>query len=196
MTVTFLAQASPDAGLRHVAQYSARLSYVFMCLTLCWGVLTATGWVRNITGRKALRGSHLALAMLTLAFGVVHALCFLFLSSGALSLAYETIPFFVPGALVRHELGIVGLELMLAIAITATLHRFTSYRRWLWLHRMAYAAVGLTAVHSLFGAIENGNLATDWLIGTTLLVPTVLLSVLRFVPTRALERIGLLEEQI
>lgn len=197
MTVTFLAQApSPDDGLRHVAQYSARLSYVFMCLTLCWGVLTATGWIRNITGRKALRGSHLALATLMLAFGTVHALCFLFLSSGALSLAYLTIPFFVPGALVRHELGIVGLELMLAIAITAGLQRFTSYRRWLWLHRTAYVAVGLTALHALFGAIANGNLSVDWLLGGALLVPTVLLSLLRFLPTQTLERMGLLEEQI
>ncbi|HET6499476.1 MAG TPA: hypothetical protein VFG87_01825 [Amycolatopsis sp.] len=198
MTAMLLAQAQaqPDAGLRHVAQYSARLSYVCMCLTLCWGVLTATGWVRNITGRKALRGSHLALATLTLAFGGVHALCFLFLSTGALSLAYITIPLFVPGALARHELGIVGFELMLAIALTASLYRFTSYRRWLWLHRLAYLAVGLTAVHSLLGAIANGHLAVDWLIGITLLVPTVTLSVLRFLPVRTLERIGLLEEQV
>src|SRR5438093_7242667 len=134
MSVSYLAQASAqDSGLRTIAQYSARLSYVFMCLTLWWGVLTATGWIRNVTGRKALRGSHLALATLTLAFGLVHAMAFLFLSSGALSLAYLTIPF-LPGTLGRHLLGILGFELMLAIALTASLYRFTSYRRWLWLH--------------------------------------------------------------
>src|SRR5439155_4836628 len=146
-------------------------------------------------GRKALRGSHLALATLTLAFGLVHAMAFLFLSSGALSLAYLTIPF-LPGTLGRHLLGILGFELMLAIALTASLYRFTSYRRWLWLHRVAYLAVPVTAIHSFFGAIANGHLAVDWLAGITLLVPTITLSVLRFLPVRMLERIGLLEEQV
>ena len=28
-----------DAGVRHVAQISARLAYATMCATLCWGVL-------------------------------------------------------------------------------------------------------------------------------------------------------------
>lgn len=191
-----LAQASGDDGLRHIAQYSARLSFVFMCLTLAWGVFTATGWIRNLTGRKAVRGSHMVMATLTLAFGGIHALCFLFLSSGALSFAYIAVPFSVPGALARHEFGVIGFELMLTIALTASLYRFTSYRRWLYLHRIAYLAVPLTAIHSFFGAIANGHLALDWLVGTILLVPALLLSVLRFLPVHALERIGLIEEQV
>ena len=195
MTTAVLAQASTDAGLRSVAQMSARLAYVFMCLTLCWGVLTATGWVRNITGRKALRGSHMVLATLTLAFGVVHAAAFYFLSVGAFSVVQLTVPF-LPGGLARHALGIIGLELMLAIAITASTHRFIAYRRWLWLHRLAYLAIPLLAIHSFFGAIANGHLSVLWLAGITLLVPTLTLSVLRFLPSRALERIGLVEELV
>nr|WP_236788313.1 ferric reductase-like transmembrane domain-containing protein [Amycolatopsis sp. GM8] len=190
-----MAQQSSDTGLRSVAQMSARISYVFMCLTLCWGVLTATGWVRNLTGRKALRGGHMVMATLTLAFGVVHAASFYFLSVGAFSIARLTVPF-LPSGLARHAFGIIGLELMIAIAITAGMHRFIAYRRWLWLHRLAYLAIPLLAVHSFFGAIANGHLAVLWLGGITLLVPVVTLSVLRFLPSRALERIGLVEELI
>jgi sulfoxide reductase heme-binding subunit YedZ len=195
LTTVVLAQANTDDGLRTVAQLTARLAYVFMCLTLCWGVLTATGWVRNVTGRKALRSSHTALAMLTLAFGVVHAAGFYFLSNGALTLVYLMVPL-APGSLLRHTLGVVGLELMIAIAVTAGLHRFTSYRRWLWLHRLAYVAIPLLAIHSLFGAIANGNLQVLWLGGITILVPTLFLALLRFAPTRLLERIGLVEELV
>lgn len=190
-----LAQQATDAGLRSVAQISARIAYVFMCLTLCWGVLTATGWVRGITGRKALRGGHVVLATLTLAFGIVHAAVFYFLSVGAFSIARLTVPM-LPGSLARHSLGIIGLELMLAIALTAGMHRFITYRRWLWLHRLAYLAIPLLAIHSLFGAIANGHLSVLWLAGITLLVPTITLSVLRFLPARALERMGLVEELI
>ncbi|GAA5164382.1 hypothetical protein [Amycolatopsis dongchuanensis] len=195
MTTSVLAQSTTDAGLRGVAQMSARLAYVFMCLTLCWGVLTATGWVRNITGRKALRGSHMVLATLTLAFGIVHAAAFHFLSLGAFSVVQLSVPF-LPGGLARHAFGIIGLELMLAIALTASTHRFIAYRRWLWLHRLAYLAIPLLAIHSFFGAIANGHLSVLWLAGITLLVPTFTLSVLRFLPSRALERIGLVEELV
>ncbi|TNC27672.1 ferric reductase-like transmembrane domain-containing protein [Amycolatopsis alkalitolerans] len=193
--VTVLAQQDTDDGLRIVAQLSARLAYVFMCTTLCWGVLTATGWVRNITGRKALRSSHIAMAMLTLAFGVVHAGAFYFLSNGAFTLARLTVPF-LPGTLARHAFGIIGLELMVAIVLTAGLYRFTTYRRWLWLHRLAYAAIPLLAIHSLFGAMANGNLQVLWLGGITLIVPTIVLAILRFLPGRWLERIGLVEELV
>jgi sulfoxide reductase heme-binding subunit YedZ len=41
-----------DLGVKGMAQTSARIAYAFMCLTLCWGVLTATGWIKSITGRK------------------------------------------------------------------------------------------------------------------------------------------------
>ncbi|WP_039791948.1 MULTISPECIES: ferric reductase-like transmembrane domain-containing protein [Amycolatopsis] len=188
-----LAQQTADTGLRGVAAFSARLAYAFMCLTLCWGVLTATGWVRNITGRKALRSGHIALATLALAFGAIHALSFLFLTSGAFTVAQLTVPL---TGLARHSFGIIGIELMLAVALTAGLQRYTAYRRWLWVHRLAYPAVALTALHSFFGAIANGHLALLWLGGITLLVPTVTLAVLRFLPARVLERIGLVEELV
>lgn len=190
-----MAQSSTDTGLRSVAQLSGRIAYVFMCLTLCWGVLTATGWVRNLTGRKALRGGHMVMATLTLAFGVVHAASFYFLSMGAFSVARLTVPL-LPGTLARHSFAIIGLELMIAIALTAGLHRFIAFRRWLWLHRLAYLAIPLLAIHSFFGAIANGHLSMLWLGGITLLVPTITLSILRFLPSRALERLGLVEELV
>jgi sulfoxide reductase heme-binding subunit YedZ len=194
-TVSVVAQSSPDTGVRSIAALSARVAYTFMCQTLCWGVLTATGWIRRLGERKALRSGHMSLAMLTLSFAVVHALCFLFLSSNAWKFTQLVIPL-MPGTFVRHTMGIVALELMLAIAITACLHRWTAYRRWLWLHRLAYPAVGLGAVHSLFGATANGHLSVLWLAGITLLVPVMTLTVLRFLPGRMLERIGLVEERV
>jgi sulfoxide reductase heme-binding subunit YedZ len=184
-----------DTGVRQIAALSARVAYTLMCLTLCWGVLTATGWVRRLGERKTLRNGHMGLAMLTLAFGVVHAISFLFITSGTFSMTMLMVPM-MPGTHFRHTLGIVGLELMIAIAITACMHRWTAYRRWMYLHRTAYIAVAALAVHSVFGAIANGHLAILWLAGITLLVPVVTLSVLRFLPERMLERIGLVEERI
>jgi len=188
-------QATPDSGVRSIAQFSARCGYALMCLTLSWGVFTRTGWVARFGDRKTLRSGHMVLGTLTLVFGVVHAMCFLFLTTGAFGLAEITIPL-LPGGLVRHALGIVGLEVMLAVALTSGIYRWTAYRRWVWLHRLSYPAVGLTAVHSWFGAMANGNLAILWVGGLSLLVPALTLTVLRFAPSRVLTRVGLAEEDV
>ncbi|HJP73720.1 MAG TPA: hypothetical protein VJ914_05595 [Pseudonocardiaceae bacterium] len=189
-----LAATTPhDAGVRQAAVLSARLAYVLTCATLVWGVLVATGWLHRMTGRHATRSSHLVLATLAIAFGALHAAVFVFLTGPTqFSVADLTIPF--ADGLLRHAAGIIGIEVMLAIALSMMVQRFVSYRRWLWLHRMAYPAVLLVIVHSFFGAMANGHLEQVWLAGLTVLTPTVAVAVLRFIPAKVLVNAGLVEE--
>jgi sulfoxide reductase heme-binding subunit YedZ len=177
-----------------VAQLSARTAYVLMCLTLCWGVFVSTGWVRRISGRQATRSSHMVLATLTLAFGILHAASFLFLTDVSFNIWMLTIPL-VDGGTGRWALGIVGTELMLAISISVGLQRFFRYRRWLWLHRLGYLAVLLTGLHAFIGADVNGHLGDLWLVGLAFAVPTALIALLRFVPAGVLTSAGLVEEE-
>lgn len=185
-----LAQAAAEPGVRAVAALSARFAYGLMCLTLCLGVMTVTGWGRHAVSRKAMRAAHLSLATLTIVFAVVHAVCFRFLPSGPMPLEHLLVPN------VRHGLGVVSLYLMVAIALSACLHGWTAYRRWVWLHRTAYLAIPLGALHSLLGALANGHLSVLWLGGITLLVPAVTLAVLRALPARTLERLGVETEKV
>ena len=178
-----------DIGVREVAALSARASYVFMCLTLCWGVLTATGWIKRLTGLQAIRSAHMILATFTLATGITHAVVFLLLREQGLDVFGIAIPF---SGLARHALGILGLEIMIAITITTGMRRFIRYRNWLRFHQLAYVAVGMVVVHSWFGAIHNGHLALLWLGGITVLTPAVTLTALRFLPPKMLIRAGLL----
>lgn len=178
-----------DIGVREVAALSARAAYVLMCLTLCWGILTATGWVRRLTGHQAIRGGHMMLAAFTLTTGLIHAAVFVLLREQALTAAEIIVPF---SGRFRHTLGILGLELMLAITVAVGLRRWMRYRNWLRFHQLAYLAVALVVVHSWFGAVANGHLALLWLGGITVLSPAVTLTALRFLPPRLLIRAGLL----
>ena len=189
---TVVAATSYDAGVRAVSALSARMAYVATCLTLCWGVLTATGWVHRLTGRQALRGGHIVLATFTLATGLTHGLAFLLLDSGGLGFLQVVLPF-VDGGLARHALGIVGLELMIAVAITAGLHRVLETSQWVNFHRFSYVGVWLVAMHSWLGAAANGSVSTLWLGGITLLAPAITLTVLRFLPPEPLAKIGLVD---
>ena len=181
-TITTIALPQHDIGIREVAALSARVAYVLMCFTLCWGILTATGWVRRATGHQAIRSGHMMLAVLTLATGTTHAAVFVLLREQSLSLASVALPF---SGRWRHGLGILGLELMIAITLTVGLRRFVRYRRWLRFHQLAYVAVAMVVVHSWFGAVANGHLSVLWLAGITALVPAVTLTVLRVLPQRS-----------
>jgi ferredoxin/DMSO/TMAO reductase YedYZ heme-binding membrane subunit len=183
--------SSHDEGVGELAVLSGRLTYVAMCLTLCWGVLTATGWVRRFTGHQPLRTGHVLLAAFTLALGVLHGLSFLYLEDDVFTVARLVVPFY--DGTFRHAAGIAGLELVIAVSITAGLRRGGADRRWLRFHQAGYFAIGLLAVHAWLGAVENGHLAAVWLGGITILVPPVLLSVLRVLPATALVRAGLLD---
>jgi methionine sulfoxide reductase heme-binding subunit len=193
LIATSTVHSAHDSGVRQVAALSARLAYALMCLTLVWGIFTATGWVTKLTGRQAVRSSHMMMATFTLAFGGIHAACFLFLtdSDEIFSWANLTIPL-VDGGQLRWALGIVGIELMTAITASTGLVKYFVYRRWLRLHQTAYIAVGLTILHSWFGAVANGHLSIVWLGGLTLMIPTVVLAVLRWVPSKTLVGAGLI----
>ncbi|MEJ2853641.1 MULTISPECIES: ferric reductase-like transmembrane domain-containing protein [unclassified Saccharothrix] len=169
-----------------VAPWSGRIAYVAMCLTICWGVLTATGWIRGLTGRRGSRLAHQVLGTFSVVLGLTHAVAFAV--GGALPWHAVVLPI---GAL-RHGLGVLGLELMIAVAVTAALQRSTFYRSWLPLHRLAYAAVWLGAMHAWLGAAANGTVPVLWLAGITVLVPTITLTLLRFLPPRTLVRLGII----
>jgi ferredoxin len=185
----YLALPQHDIGIREVAALSARCSYVLMCFTLCWGIFTATGWIRRLTGYQAVRSGHMILAILTLSTGVTHAGIFLLLREQGLSMIGITVPF---SGLFRHALGIMGLEVMIAITVAVGFKRFVAYRKWLRFHQLAYVAVAMVVVHSWFGAIANGHLAVVWLTGITVLVPAATLSLLRLLPPRWLIKAGML----
>lgn len=188
-----------DAGVKKMAQISARLAYVLMLMTLFWGVLIATGWAQRLTGREGLKNGHMVLATLAISFGMMHAFAFTLLRAAPAE--YSPFNFirliipFIDGGLVRHAFGIVGLELMAAIAITASVRHKVFYRKWLRFHQVAYAAVAVTVVHSWLGAIANDNLSILWLAGLTLLIPVVTVSVARFMPPEMLQKIGMLEAE-
>jgi len=192
--VQFAAPESPhDFGVHQVAALSARLAFAFLCVGLCWGVLTSTGWLQRVTGRQATRSSHLVLVTLAMAFAAVHALAFLFMQDKRFDVASLVIPLY--GAELGEAPGIVGFELMLAIVVSTALQRLLRHRRWLWLHRLAYPALGLSVLHSFVGAWIDGHLAGLWLAGLAILVPTLMLVALRFAPPRVLTEIGLVRAE-
>lgn len=185
-----VAESPHDAGVHQVAALSARTAFVFMCLGLCWGTFTSTGWLHRLTGRQATRSSHLVFVTLALGFATLHAAAFLFMDGGRFTIGDLCVPLRIGG--IPVALGIVALELMFAIALSNLARRWLRHRRWLVLHRFGYPAIALGVLHSVAGAMVDDHLSALWLLGLACLVPTALVIVLRFLPARVLTGVGLL----
>jgi methionine sulfoxide reductase heme-binding subunit len=183
-----------DAGVLQLGAVSGRFAYALMCLSLTWGVLVTAGWAGRLTGgRPALRTGHVVTSTLTLAFVFSHMISFMFLRADTWSFIEVFVPF-NGGVQLRHTMGILAFEAMLAFSIAVGLRRWLSYRQWLGLHRLSYVAFGLGVVHSWVGAYNNGTLSGLWLLGITFLVPALTVAGLRFMPARALTGSGLFDE--
>ncbi|MBP2477459.1 sulfoxide reductase heme-binding subunit YedZ [Crossiella equi] len=188
-----LAAAVADEGVAAASALSGRIAYVLMCLTLCWGVFTSSGWVRRATGRQVVRSGHLVLATVTLAFVVSHGLTLLFLREQRFGLLSLVLPV-AAGAPFRQVLGALAVELMLVVALSALVRKVIGYRRWLWLHRLAYPAAAIGVLHAVLSALAAGSLQVVGLAGLTALVPVLVLTLLRFLPARVLVAARIIEE--
>lgn len=180
-----------DSGALAAAALSGRAAYVLMCLTVCWGVLNATGWTHKMSGHQAVRSTHMVLATATLVTACTHAAVFQLLHHRIITVYQEVMPF--ADDTWRHAAAIVSLELMLVVGITGGMHRLFRYRSWLRLHQLSYVAVVLGAVHSWIGAYFNGHLDIIWLAGITVTVPAVTCVGLRVAPAGWLVAAGIVE---
>jgi len=184
-------EAEHDAGVLDMTHLTARLAYAMMCLTLTWGVFTSMGWVNRLTGRQALRSSHMVFATLTIGFASVHGLSFLLLKNGGFSAIQLVIPFQTE---LRNTLGTLALEGLVVASVGIGLRKWMTYYRWLWLHRLAYPAFALGVLHALLEAVADGSMSAVWIGGITLLIPPITAAALRMLPTRALATTGLIED--
>lgn len=193
LTTLAAAESPHDHGVHQVAALSARTSFVFLCLGLCWGTFTSTGWLHRLTGRQATRSSHMVFVTLGVGFAMIHAVAFLLMEANPFGLADLSVPLRAGGLPVA--LGIVGLEIMLVILLSNLVQRWLRHRQWLRLHRFGYPAIALAVAHAVVGAMVDGNLAALWLFALVVIVPTALVIALRFLPVGLLTGAGLLKAE-
>jgi sulfoxide reductase heme-binding subunit YedZ len=170
-----------DQGVRHIATIAGYLSYGLMALTVCFGVLTTTGWARTMVKRQTLQGGHMLLAVVSLTFGCLHALAYVFQTGEHFTWVQAVIPF-AGGGEPEVAMGIVGLELALAVSVSIWLQRRLGYRRWHVLHYLAYVAFALSLAHTVATSAEVQALGLVGIAVAGCAGACLLLGVLRTLP--------------
>ena len=168
-----------DGPLRKFAALAGYVSYGLMGASMVWGLTLTTGIAQRYIKRATVYGGHMTLTVTTLAFTALHALSYVFQVNEHFSVVDAVVPF---AGEAEVALGIVGFELMAAVAFSLWVQRRLGYRRWHYLHLLAYPAFGLGLVHVFATSSEAraGGLITVALVGTAAVL--VVLTVLRFLP--------------
>src|SRR5262249_39091185 len=135
--------------LRYTTRATGLVALVLLTAGLCAGLLTsvrfaAHGWPSFVT--VAL---HRRLALIALAFTVLHVLTTVLDSFVAIPLIDAFIPFIGSYRPFWLGLGAVSFDLMLALVITSLLRARMSLRSWRLVHWSAYAGWPVAVVHGL-----------------------------------------------
>lgn len=132
------------------------VSLLLLTGVVCLGVLTSVRWSAPTWPRFLTAHLHRNLALLSVAFVALHVLSAVldpFVELGWLTLI---VPFSSVYRQVWLGLGVLSVDLVLAIIVTSLLRARIGLRTWRAVHWLAYAAWPLALLHG-FGTGTDGN---------------------------------------
>ena len=172
---------SPDGPIRKVAALAGYVAFGIMAMTISWGVLTTTGFARRWVDRQTMIAGHMVLAIIFLTFGWVHGMVYIFQTQEQFGIAKVFVPF-IQGGEIEVALGIVGLELATAVAISLMIQRRLSYRTWHFVHWLAYPAFAFSLAHTITTSPEVRALGLVGITVAAISLVVIALAVLRVLP--------------
>jgi ferredoxin len=185
---------SAQQSVHLVAASVGFTSLVLLWLTVVWGTLLRVGWGLTRVRHQTLYGVHQTLTLLGLTLGIVHAVAQLAVPNGPVRLVDEWLPFTNGRDPFGIGVGVISLEMLIALAVSVLIQRALGYHRWRMLHITAYLAFTLLCAHVLISGSDTKStlvraiVAAGWLSVLLLRVATTYRAA--GVPKRAAERVA------
>jgi predicted ferric reductase len=156
---------SQQAGVHLVAATVGFISLFLLWLSVLCGIVLRNGWNATRIRHATVYGLHRGVSMLGLTLGAVHAFAQLAAPGGVVRLVDEFVPFANDVDPVGIGFGVIGLEVLTALALSVFAQRRMGYGRWRALHMFAYAAFMLLVAHVLVSGTDAGS---PWVAGAVL----------------------------
>ncbi len=147
---------SAQESVHLIAATIGFLSFYLLWFTAVWGVVLRNGWTLARIRHATAYGLHQTLALTGLCLGVVHAGAQLATPNGPVRLVDEFLPFANSTDPIGIGIGVIALELMLAVAASILIQRLLGFSRWRALHSVTYVAFLLLAAHVLVSGSDVG----------------------------------------
>lgn len=134
------------------------LSYGILWISVIWGVVLKNGWAFTRVRHATVYGIHQIMTLLGLTLGVVHGFAQLAVPGGPVRLVDQFVPFANPQDPIGIGLGVIALELMVALALSVLVQRWLGHHRWRKLHMLGYLAYVLLTAHVLMSGSDTGSM--------------------------------------
>jgi ferredoxin/DMSO/TMAO reductase YedYZ heme-binding membrane subunit len=156
------AVAEEDHAVRSTAdvvhQIAATIGFVsffLLWLAVVWGMILRNGWAQTRLRHSTAYGVHMVMALLGLCLGTVHAFVQLANPTGTVYLVHVFVPFIHRYDPIGIGVGVISLELLIALTLSILIQRLLGYTRWRALHTFAYVAFMLLVAHVLISGTDT-----------------------------------------
>jgi methionine sulfoxide reductase heme-binding subunit len=172
-----------DMALWSAARAGGVVAFALITASVALGLalslkLRLPGWARPGTTEV-----HRYVSLLALSFVGVHVLSMLLDTKSGIGLVQVLVPFTGSQRTLAAGLGVVALDLALAVWVTTLLRRRIGQQRWRSLHMLAFGVYGVALVHGLLGGSDTRQ---PWVAGVYVVSACLVggLIALRLVPPR------------
>jgi sulfoxide reductase heme-binding subunit YedZ len=131
------------------------LSLFLLWLAVVWGMVLRNGWAQTRIKHATVYGGHQVLALLGLTLGLVHGFVQLADPTGTVYLVHLVVPFAHPYDPIGLGVGVISLELFVALTLSILIQRRLGYTRWRALHAFSYVAFMLLVAHVLISGTDT-----------------------------------------
>jgi sulfoxide reductase heme-binding subunit YedZ len=125
------------------------VAFVLLTVTVVLGIVTSLRWQSRSIPRFVIEYVHRNVTALVLALIAIHVATVVVDGFAPIGWLSAVIPFTSPYRPIWLSLGALGLDLLLAVAVTSWLRHRVGFRVWRFLHWSAYASWLVVLVHAL-----------------------------------------------
>ena len=145
---------SAEQSLHLVAATVGFLAFFLIWVAVLWGLFLRNGWALTWVRHSTLLATHTTVALLGLCLATVHAAVQLVKPGNLFRLVDVLVPFTFWRDPIGVGVGVLGLEILLAIAGSIMVQRLLGFGRWRALHSLSYVAFTLLVAHILISGSD------------------------------------------
>ncbi len=143
-----------DQSLWFAARGAGIVSLLLSTAVVCLGLITATRWEGPGWPRFLTVALHRQVALLSIVFVAIHVASAVFDPFASLGIVAAIIPLASSYRPVAVALGVISVDLLIAVIVTSLLRDRVGLGVWRTVHWAAYAAWPMAVVHSLFAGSD------------------------------------------
>lgn len=151
---------STSSLLWYVARGSGVVAFILLTCSVALGIAMNRRWYSASWPRMIVDAMHRWFTITFFTFTVIHVTTIMLDPFAHVSLMNALIPFSGGYRPFWMSLGVIAIELGLAIGASAWIRRFIGYRAWHIMHGLAYPIYGLALIHGLGTGTDTG---TPWM---------------------------------